>query len=996
MLNTVRQELDCKPENPNDESSAQNQDQIDVLQQEAERKRKKNAFDSWLEDLRSSFLQAWTDHDLSNRLTPMFGYRSRLNKHLNTSLNIRARLPNTTDQTSDIVEILSMHQALKSGLQPLGALLIRKNGDSLAMTTPLLKKTETQMRLEPKMSLIRYDLSETHDLDPQKQSFIQTVPNLITMIKAALYFREEADRLTEVKQAHKQTFGWIFERVESTSEMHFRQWLERGDRCFWISGKAGSGKSTLMKFIHGDHLLPQLLKTWAGSKQLVMASFFFWYAGRPLQKSYEGMLRSLLHQILDVRPELTTTIFPGLSRFILSEKQPSKTEGLTITMQELREAMRLLVSEMPKDLALFLLVDGVDEYDGDHHDFSNFLVDLANTESSLKILLSSRPIPACSQIFSEFPKLRLQDLTVDDIIAYIDAELLSNQLLLDMDLLEPGFAREIETALIDKASGVFLWIVLVVRALLKGLGEYDDRATLMKTIDNLPNDLEDLYDHMFQKMSDKHQQQGSLLLQLIVRARDVQQSPLTALQLFIADKCNHHENDFIDLVKSSPDHHSLRVKAIDGKLRSKCCGLVEVQYQDARGPLEEPRTDFLHRTVYDYLRNPSIWGKVTKIYDITLADIDIRLLVSIVHVIKTLKAPKFYSEGTAPAELLAACLEYSETMSCIGDTRYVKLLRLADSKCLMGSPLTDRASARDCYHAAYQHFMSRRHYSLPEEFEDFVNEDENNMPADWTSALVFARLNFPDYFEIKIRKDMDDLADKSLLLKLMLALCASTSLDLALARAYSRNIHALLKHGAGPNMPARTFSQGSMLFFPHMVAHSRGSASRDDIDFSDAESEDEVPACSHSKQPLQLSGNSTPWEFWLFQDIKTIGQLHITIHLLEADACVDSKYLREIKDRKEERELERRLHGRLVRYKANGIWPEGLEYAGSQELLPHDGLLLLPPNPVIKRLSPSVEDDVVEVKRPRSSPALNSARAKQSHATTLGSSHSTPIIIDDD
>lgn len=43
---------------------------------------------------------------------------------------------------------------------------------------------------------------------------------------------------------------------------------------------------------HEDSLAA--LRTCAGGKQLVTASYFFWYAGAEMQKSQQGLLQTLL------------------------------------------------------------------------------------------------------------------------------------------------------------------------------------------------------------------------------------------------------------------------------------------------------------------------------------------------------------------------------------------------------------------------------------------------------------------------------------------------------------------------------------------------------------------------------------------------------------------------------------------------------------------------------------------------------------------------------
>jgi len=57
--------------------------------------------------------------------------------------------------------------------------------------------------------------------------------------------------------------------------MKFKEWLEYSDSIFWILGKAGLGKLTLIKFIAGDKRTYHSLQIWAGEKRLIMASFYF-------------------------------------------------------------------------------------------------------------------------------------------------------------------------------------------------------------------------------------------------------------------------------------------------------------------------------------------------------------------------------------------------------------------------------------------------------------------------------------------------------------------------------------------------------------------------------------------------------------------------------------------------------------------------------------------------------------------------------------------------
>lgn len=129
-----------------------------------------------------------------------------------------------------------------------------------------------------------------------------------------LFFEEIYVRQEQIEKAHKQTFEWIFDRTGDGLRPwnNFMAWLEEGNGIYWISGKAGSGKSSLMTTIHQDKRTTKALEVWAGaaSAKLLTPAFFFWNSGTELQKTSVGLLRSLLFQLISATPEITAN-FPG-------------------------------------------------------------------------------------------------------------------------------------------------------------------------------------------------------------------------------------------------------------------------------------------------------------------------------------------------------------------------------------------------------------------------------------------------------------------------------------------------------------------------------------------------------------------------------------------------------------------------------------------------------------------------------------------------------------
>jgi hypothetical protein len=109
-----------------------------------------------------------------------------------------------------------------------------------------------------------------------------------------LRFPEMELRQSAIPEAHTATYQWLF-----AEQYHFVEWLKSPEKIFWVSGKPGSGKSTLMKFISDHPRIREALQVSSSSTRanhLIAASFFFWISGTHMQKSQEGLLQSLLFQ----------------------------------------------------------------------------------------------------------------------------------------------------------------------------------------------------------------------------------------------------------------------------------------------------------------------------------------------------------------------------------------------------------------------------------------------------------------------------------------------------------------------------------------------------------------------------------------------------------------------------------------------------------------------------------------------------------------------------
>jgi hypothetical protein len=166
----------------------------------------------------------------------------------------------------------------------------------------------------------------------------------------------------KIPEVHPKTFDWVF-------AAKFKSWAQSADPIFWISGKPGSGKSTLMKHIVDNKQTPSLLLGWSGMKSLVIASYFFWINGTALQRSQEGLLRALLFDAIHQSPNLIKHALPEAWKAV-SDRLVSGIgwRAPPWTREDLLDAFQRISTMEDMDTKLRVFVDGLDEYDGDHED----------------------------------------------------------------------------------------------------------------------------------------------------------------------------------------------------------------------------------------------------------------------------------------------------------------------------------------------------------------------------------------------------------------------------------------------------------------------------------------------------------------------------------------------------------------------------------------------------------------------------------------------------
>jgi hypothetical protein len=421
----------------------------------------------------------------------------------------------------------------------------------------------------------------------------------IQQILANLRFKSVKFRHGDIKYAHPETFKWIFSNVASSKPERprspFCQWMESGSGIFWIAGKAGSGKSTLVKYVYGHQRTRDLLQIWAGEFRLVVASYFFWSAGTKMQKSQEGLLQTLLYEVLRQLPEIVPTVCPA---------QWNQTSSPCVlepwTMEELSEAFVKLAKHGPLTSRFCFIVDGLDEYDGEHSELILLLRGFASSPS-IKLCVSSRPWNVFREAFGEDPeqKLLLQDFTREDIRLYIRDLLEKDPRFLKLTKKEDGYHVLVEE-IVDKAQGVFLWVYLVVRSLLRGLTDGNDIATFQLRLRQLPPSLKQYFKQIFDTVEEVYRPQTGQIFQMLM----VTLVPLSTVVFHFLEKEKVNANfALLAPIKALEDSEvEATSEGVRQYLNARCKDLVEINTSDQAGiPLLRYRVEFLHRTVRDFL-----------------------------------------------------------------------------------------------------------------------------------------------------------------------------------------------------------------------------------------------------------------------------------------------------------------------------------------------------------------------------------------------------------
>lgn len=436
----------------------------------------------------------------------------------------------------------------------------------------LIQSLSQGSEFEELKELIQNELGEQFNSKIQQYEKRQEEKEYRTQLVDSLWFAEILSREETIAEAHSETFQWIFDKSGRAVRPwdNFSAWLENGEGIYWVNGKAGSGKSTLMSFLCQDERTIQALEVWSETKVLLMPKFYFWSSGTTMQKSFEGLLRSLLWQILNELPN--TTALP-VTFGSLRERNRSTALGhnsiAAWTRSRLQRTLQQALSQLQSSCRLCFFLDGLDEFDEDHDELITFVREIVS-KSGAKVCLSSRPYKLFEDAFGSSAKLRLQDLTHKDVQRYVEDKFQEVPQLASM-ISENGYEmNKLKEGIVAKAEGVFLWVKLAVKDQIRGLRNDDSPEQLQERLASLPSEIEGIYLRMLRQIDKPYRQQASCFLRMALYK--------PRLSLFKHALASHKELEAMLL----SDHNvptqeiaSLCQRTRD-RIITRCAGLLEV------------------------------------------------------------------------------------------------------------------------------------------------------------------------------------------------------------------------------------------------------------------------------------------------------------------------------------------------------------------------------------------------------------------------------------
>src|SRR5271156_6649788 len=344
---------------------------------------------------------------------------------------------------------------------------------------------------------------------------------------AALFLTDPLDDraklITTKGQRVPGTCQWI------TTNETYASWLASRSQLLWLSGGPGKGKTMLSIF-----LTEELEKIVAQSQGVILA-YFFCDNRNNKRNTAVAILRGLIFQLIQQHSKLLEHVLPVFKVQKGALFSDSSFESLWRIFESMVQA--------PGIGSVLCVLDGLDECDENSLEMLTEKLRgfFSKSPTGLKLIVVSRELPDCiPRAVSGFPHLRLDpdsDREVNsDLQCFITTKV---EELSAAKCYEDHFRAFVESALLRRANGTFLWVGFAIRELMN-----KKPAEVEKTLNRLPIGLEGMYERMLLQIREERRDIAASILCWVVMAI----RPLTLTELSAATGVKPVANLSIDEV----------------------------------------------------------------------------------------------------------------------------------------------------------------------------------------------------------------------------------------------------------------------------------------------------------------------------------------------------------------------------------------------------------------------------------------------------------------
>ena len=437
-----------------------------------------------------------------------------------------------------------------------------------------------------------------------------------------------------ISEAARRTGEWI------VTDPRYQAWAKcKKSDILWLIGKPGSGKSTLLLKLLKESLRPgnalslqRMLNHCADNEvsmynqqnlshspsckrngenvdlvvPKIVASYFYNFRN-PNEVDNGRMLQSILFQILWQEPRL----FP-LFRTTFLQLRVGYEKSISWTFDDFVAIFHSITEHKGFQLCIELFLDAVDE-----SKHSNRVMEIlrqqltgrARSDITIKAIVTRRPIEALYTIPSD-RKIQLELHNAIDIEKLIDEGVEKIEEALQNFSNRVNFYQhklvEFQDKLKERAGGVVLWVSVALTSVLNSSvrGEFTVDS-MMKTLDALPSNLEELYAHIIYRLQEQKKEDVEKVkhrLNWTTHSGRV----LTVNEFFhaIALSENFRATYTAQFQLEDVIIPHMYIEGVRTTLSSSCGGLLEVQAPRSETGLFDPEKFFIqliHRSVRTFL-----------------------------------------------------------------------------------------------------------------------------------------------------------------------------------------------------------------------------------------------------------------------------------------------------------------------------------------------------------------------------------------------------------